>query len=106
MEKKARKQCLFLVPGVGNSHNNWLWRQGSPDMDWEGNSFLFLSICHLLLCPASRKYNLNLFIKGVSSVNASDFCNLWITAIITCCLLKLHNSTVDLLHFRFICWDK
>ncbi|OWK62495.1 Potassium voltage-gated channel subfamily KQT member 1 [Lonchura striata] len=27
-----------------NSHNNWLWRQSSPDVDWEDNSFLLLSV--------------------------------------------------------------
>lgn len=54
-----KRYCIavnqMFVSGLGNSHNNWLWRQSSPDMDWEDNSFLFFSICYIFLCSASGK---------------------------------------------------
>lgn len=45
----------MYVSGLGNGHNNWLWRQSSPDMDWENSCFLFLGICYIFLCSTSGK---------------------------------------------------
>lgn len=47
-----------FVSDLGNGDNNRLWRQSSPDVDWEDNSFLFLSVCYLLLCSSSGEYHL------------------------------------------------
>lgn len=56
---REKRYCIkvnwVFVSGLGNSNNNWLWRQSSPDMDWEDSSFLFFSICYIFLCTASGK---------------------------------------------------